>query len=190
LIPVLEIVAVDLWDTDPKSVLPPFTSVIEIGEVFILTQRLAVIVIAAAVMAALFVVLQRSHVGRALRASAQDREMTALLGVDTRRLIIVTFAIGSAVTGLAGALLISLFPVTPYVGGLFIFKAFAVALIGGLGSVTGAVIAAVCVGLAESFLARYVSSGWTDAYVLVLMIVILLLRPTGIVRGTEGSAVT
>jgi branched-chain amino acid transport system permease protein len=99
-----------------------------------------------------------------------------------------TFLVGSALAGLAGGLVISLFPITPYIGASYIFKSFAIAMIGGLGSVPGALVAAAGIGLAESVFARYVASQWTDAYVLVLMIAILLFRPHGIFRGTEGAA--
>lgn len=190
LIPALEVVALKTWGTDAKGVVPPLTGVWNIGGVYVLQQPLLTILIAALVIIFFFAVLKTTHMGRSLRAAAQDRDMTALVGVNTRRLILITFMLGSAVAGLAGGLLVALYPVDPYIGGIFIFKAFAVALIGGLGSVNGAVLAALVVGLAESFLARYVASVWTDAYVLVLMIMILMVRPSGIFSGTEGSSVT
>jgi branched-chain amino acid transport system permease protein len=190
LIPVIEVVALKTWGADARSVIPPLDGVWVVSNVFILQQRMMTIAVAALVVAVFFVLLKTTHVGRALRAGAQDREMTALMGVNTRQLVLVTFVVGSAIAGLAGGLLVAQYPVDPYIGGIFIFKAFAVALIGGLGSVNGAVIAALIVGLAEAFLARYVASVWTDAYVLLLMVLILMVRPSGIIKGTEGSAVT
>jgi branched-chain amino acid transport system permease protein len=190
LIPLLQEVGLELWGGDPKSVVPPITAVWEVGDVFIVGQRALIVAVTGLVLAGLYWGLRSTHVGRSLRACAQDREMTQLMGVNTSRLITLTFIIGSAGAGLAGALLVTVNPITPDVGGLYIFKGFAVALIGGLGSVSGALAAALAVGLAESALAFYVSSGWVDAYVLLIMLAILLVRPTGIVRGTEGAAVT
>ena len=189
LIPVFEVIAIRIWGTDAKSVFPPLTGSWETGGVFLPIQRVFIIGLTAAVMGGLFAFLKYTHTGRSLRAAAEDREMAAILGVNVRTLIGATFALGSALAGLAGALVVSALPVTPYTGGDFVFFGFAVALIGGLGSPLGAVLAAVALALAQTFFARYISPAGSDGYVYIVMIFLLLLRPQGLVRGTEGSRV-
>jgi branched-chain amino acid transport system permease protein len=189
LLPIIDVIVVKSWGTEPHNAFPPLRDVWQVGGVTIVEQRLFVVGVTIAVLAALFAFIRLTHTGRALRACAEDREMTMLFGVDVRRLYLIAFIIGCAVAGLAGALILSLFPITPSIGNDYVFKGFAVALIGGLGSVSGAVIAATILGLSEAFLTRHVSGSWTEAYVLILMIVILLVRPLGIVRGSTGSSV-
>jgi branched-chain amino acid transport system permease protein len=99
------------------------------------------------------------------------------------------FAYGSFLAGLGGALLIALFPVTAFLGTTITVRAFAVALIGGLGNVTGCVVAGIILGLINGFSAGYGLPQWTDAYSFGLMILILLVRPQGLLSGTEGPSV-
>jgi branched-chain amino acid transport system permease protein len=123
---------------------------------------------------------------RALRASVEDRDMAALMGIPVLRYITGVFVLGSALAGLGGALLIALFPITPFTGGTMVMKGFAVALIGGLGNIYGAVAAGLILGIVEGFSAGYGFSQWTDAYSFVLMILVLLFRPHGLFGGTSG----
>jgi branched-chain amino acid transport system permease protein len=189
LISALEAVGVGIWGTDPVSVFPPLESSVGVGGAVLPSEQVFVLVVTAFVVAALFAVLRYTHWGRALRAASENREMLSVLGVPVRRLILAAFVVGSALAGLAGAFVVSLVPVTPYIGENYIFLAFAVALLGGLGNVTGAVVAGVLVGLAQAFVTRYLSLTWVDGYVLTIMIIVLLIRPTGLMRGTEGSSV-
>jgi branched-chain amino acid transport system permease protein len=190
LIPIITVAVEEFWTDNPLTLVPPFTTVWHVGGVSIVSERLLEIGMSAAILLALAVVLRWTHLGRALRAAAEDREMTGMLGVNTGRLITVTWAIGSAVVAVAGGLWVTLYPIQPEFGQTYIFYGFAAALIGGLGSVGGAVIAAIVTAEAEGFLGRYVASTWTDAYVLGLMMLILMIRPTGIFKGATGSALT
>ena len=137
-------------------------------------------------MAITFLTISRSRYGLALRASVSDQETAALMGIPVRRYVTAVFVYGSFLAGLGGALLIALFPITPFIGSQVVVKGFAVALIGGLGNVTGAVIAGIILGLVDGLSAGYGLPQWTDAYSFALMIIILLIRPQGLLGGTEG----
>jgi branched-chain amino acid transport system permease protein len=188
LITVLQAIAIQLWSTDPSSIPAPYPGVIVMGELRFPIQRLILLIIAAAVVLLTLIFLIRTRSGRALRAAAEDREMAGLLGVNTPRVTLLAFCIGSAIAGAAGGLVVSIAPITPFSGGNYVFKGFAVALVGGLGSVSGAATVGFAVGIAEALLSSYVDPTWREAYIFVIMIVVLLIRPTGLFRGTEGAS--
>jgi branched-chain amino acid transport system permease protein len=188
LIAVIEAVLIQIYTTDTRNVNEPFHGVFHIGSVVLPRQSAFTIGVCAVVVGALFLFLTRTRTGRVLRAFAEDREMAEAMGANTQHLVILTFALGSALAGVAGALVVWLYPLTPSIGTQYVFDGFAIALIGGLGSVTGAALAGMTLGIVEAVLTSYVSSTWRDAYVLLIMIVVLMIRPTGLRRGTEGSS--
>jgi len=128
-----------------------------------------------------------TRTGIALRAVAVDPEVAAWMGVPVHRMISVTFAVGGALAGLAGALFATLFPIDPFFGSSLVIKGFAVALLGGLGNVGGAVLAALILAMAETFVSGYLFPQWTTAFAFGLIVLILLVRPSGLFRGTEGA---
>ncbi|KSV75492.1 branched-chain amino acid ABC transporter permease [Sinorhizobium sp. GW3] len=186
IIVVLQHLVILLFDPNQKSIAKPLTTVWEVGGVRIASVRVLVILITVAVVAATYTMITRTRYGRALRASVDDRDTAALMGIPVRRYITGVFILGSALAGLAGALLIALFPITPFTGGNMVMKGFAVALIGGLGNLTGAVAAGLILGIVEGLSAGYGFSEWTDAYSFGLMILVLLFRPHGLFAGTSG----
>ena len=186
LIVVLQHIVILFWDPNQKSIPRPLSTVWDVGGVRVASVRMMVIAITIAVVALTFVMIISSRYGRALRASVEDRDTAALMGIPVRRYITGVFVFGSALAGLGGALLIALFPVTPFTGGTMVMKGFAVALIGGLGNLTGAVVAGLILGIVEGFSAGYGLSEWTDAYSFGLMILVLLFRPHGLFGGTSG----
>jgi branched-chain amino acid transport system permease protein len=189
LLSVFEATGVAVWGTNPTSLFPPLESSLQVGGAVFPSQEIFVLGVTVVVVASLFVLLRYTYWGRALRATSESREMAGVFGVPVRWLILGTFALGTALAGLAGAMVVSTVPITPYVGQDYIFYGFAVALLGGLGNPTGAVIAALVVGLAQAVVTQYLSATWVDAYVLTLMLVVLLVAPRGIMRGTAGSRV-
>jgi branched-chain amino acid transport system permease protein len=188
LISVLQAAAIQIWTTDPKSITAPYPGVILIGDLRFPIQRLILLILSAAFLAVTLVFLTRSRSGRALRAAAEDREMAGLLGVNTPQIILLAFCLGCALAGAAGGLVISVAPITPFAGGNYVFKGFAVALVGGLGSVSGAAVIGFTLGIVEALLTSYVDPTWREAYIFVIMIAVLLIRPTGLFRGTEGAS--
>jgi branched-chain amino acid transport system permease protein len=186
LIVVLQHIVILFWNPNQKSIPHPLNGIWDVGGVRIAETRAMVILVTIAVIALTYVMITRSRYGRALRASVEDRDTAALMGIPVRRYITGVFVFGSALAGLGGALLIALFPITPFTGGAIVMKGFAVALIGGLGNLAGAVAAGLILGVVEGFSAGYGFSEWTDAYSFALMILVLLIRPNGLFGGTSG----
>jgi branched-chain amino acid transport system permease protein len=118
--------------------------------------------------------------GRAIRATAQDREAAALMGVQIHRTNMVAFALGTALAGMAGVLLTPVFYVYPYVGRVFLIKAFVVVVLGGMGSVLGASLGGLLFGVVESVASLFISSGYRDAVGLVIFLLVLLFKPSGL----------
>lgn len=186
LIFILQHVVAGIWNADAVDIPRPLNVIWDVGDVRVLATRVFVIGTTLALFGATFYGIQRTRWGRALRAIATDRDTAALMGIPVRRYVMGIFIVGSAIAGLGGALLISFFPVSPFVGANFVIKGFAVAIIGGLGNVTGAVLAALFLGLLEAMSQGYFAPAWTNAYAFGLMILILLVRPQGLLRGSAA----
>jgi branched-chain amino acid transport system permease protein len=151
-------------------------------------QRLVVLGVVVVVYVALRWFLANTWTGRSMRAISQNRETCAVVGIDVRRVVVVTFAISGALAGLASALLIPLFSVSPGMGSLITLKALAAVVMGGMGQVTGGFLAAFVIGLAESFFAAYIPSGFAyrDVASFGLLIAVLMLRPQGLFGRKVG----
>jgi branched-chain amino acid transport system permease protein len=180
LILVLQNIVIEVWGTDPKAITPPFTDVWDVGGVRMPVNTWFVICVTVAIIVLLFVGLRYTRYGRAMRACAEDRDAAALMGIPVGTVIAGTFAIGGGLAAVSGGLLASLYPIHPYVGALYLLKGFAVALVGGLGNIEGCVAAALLIGLTETMAAGYLAGEWRDGYTFGLMILILLMRPTGL----------
>ncbi len=177
------------FGAQPKSLKTDLTSVpIQIGSVFLTGQRLLIVVVAMVTVLALFLVLRFTWTGRALRAMAQHAVVAQITGVNVRKVAVITFAIAAAMAGVAGALMASVFLVQPTTGGMVVMKAFTVVILGGMGSVSGAVIAGVGLGIIEALVSGYVGNALRDMIGFFLVIAMLLLRPQGLLgRSTERS---
>ena len=141
--------------------------------------------VALALIAATYVLINRTKLGKAMRATFQDRETAALMGIKIGTIYTATFALGSGLAAAAGALLGPVFVAYPSMGDLAAAKAFAVVILGGLGNVAGATIGGFILALVEELGAGYVSSGYRDAMGFLLIIIILLFRPTGLFARKE-----
>jgi len=136
--------------------------------------------VTAAITAVLFWFLQTTDTGQAIRATAQDRDAAQLMGINVKRMSVLAFGLGTALAGTAGALLAPSYYIFPQVGGPFTLKAFVVVVLGGMGSVVGATLGGVLIGVTESLSAVYVASGLKELVVYVLFLLILLFRPAGL----------
>ena len=146
-------------------------------------QLVQVLVMAMTVvlMVALTLLVARSKLGKAMRATAFDREAAAMMGIDTDRVIASTFFIGSLLAGVAGVMFGLLFSQVFHLMGFFAgLKGFTAAVVGGIGSIPGAMLGGLLVGLTEAYSAGYLGGRWSDLTVFGILIVVLLVRPTGL----------
>jgi branched-chain amino acid transport system permease protein len=175
-----------VWGGVAKNVATPFpTAPLVLGPVSVAPLRIFVFVAAGLLILGAHLLLARTKLGRAMRATFQDRETAALMGVSIDRIHTVTFALGAGLAAAAGALLGAVFLVYPSMGDLASLKAFCVVILGGLGNFAGAAIGGLLLGVAEELGAGYVSSGYRDAVGFVIIVVMLLVRPSGLFARAE-----
>jgi branched-chain amino acid transport system permease protein len=175
-----------VWGGVAKSVPTPFpTAPLVLGPVSVAPLRVFVFVVAAALIAGAHLLLSRTRLGRAMRATFQDRETAALMGVRIERVHTITFAFGAGLAAAAGALLGPVFLLYPSMGDLASLKAFSVVILGGLGNFGGAALGGLVLGIAEELGAGYVSSGYRDAVGFAMIVLMLLVRPAGLFARAE-----
>ncbi len=159
-------------------------------EVFIPYARILIIVVAVALMIALTLYIKHSRMGRASRACAQDMHMANLPGIDTNRVVSFTFILGAMLAAVGGVLIaLAVGKLNPFIGFIAGIKAFTAAVLGGIGSIPGAMLGGVVLGVAETFAAAYISSEYKDIVAFGLLVLILLFRPTGLLGKPEVEKV-
>ncbi len=176
----LEAGAQALWGADFQRMPTPYTSIVEMGGITAPAQRLLIIVAAFALMVALHLLLTRTTTGSTIIAMAQNREGASMVGIDANRVSMLTFAISGVLAAVAATLYAPINLVYPAMGHLVITKAFVIIILGGMGSIPGAVLGGLIIGFAESFGAYYISTDYKDIIAFVLLVVILSLRPQGL----------
>jgi branched-chain amino acid transport system permease protein len=161
--------------------------VLDLGGIIMPLDRVAAMALALLLTGALYWVLSASRVGRAIVAVRMDREAAALMGVNVGRIYAVTFGLGAVMAGAAGSLLSVIFPISPLNGPLYLGKAFVICVLGGLGSVGGALVGGLALGVIESFSALAFGPEHALTVAFALLIVLLVVRPTGLLgrRGYE-----
>lgn len=187
LIYVFENVAVLLWGNKLKQIKSPFQGLgLSLGEVSISYDLLLAISVVTVILIALFVLIKKTKIGLAMRATSQRSDTSMLMGVNIEKVYIFTFALGAALAGAAGALYGIIFPFNPSIGALPTIKAFAIIMLGGLGSIPGAIIGGLLYGLAENTAVYFLGGIWQDAIAFALLIIVLVIRPTGLF-GEKGE---
>ncbi len=156
------------------------------GSFYYGNQRLAALVAGAAVIAVVFLMIKKTWFGRIIRATSQDREMAELNGVNTTRLNMLSFGLGCALAAAAGVILTPVFPVTPNAGVPVALTAFVVVVLGGMGSLWGCVVGGLILGLVENLGASYISTGYKHVFSFVILILVLLTRPSGLFGRREA----
>lgn len=153
-------------------------------------SRILIIVVTVVLMIALTLFIKNSRMGRASRACSQDMKMASLLGIDTNRVISFTFILGAMLAAVGGVLIaVTIGKLNPFIGFIAGIKAFTAAVLGGIGSIPGAMLGGVLLGLAETFAAAYISSQYKDIVAFGLLVLILLFRPTGLLGKPEVEKV-
>ena len=179
----LQNVALMIWGANPKSFPTTFinSSSLALGQLNIPTATLVTILSNIVIMVALTLFTANTKMGKAMRCVSEDRGAAELMGIRVNRTISVTFAIGSALAAIAGILLCSSYPVLqPTTGSMPGIKAFTAAVFGGIGSIPGAMLGGILLGVIETFGKAYISTELGDAIVFAVLIIVLLVKPTGL----------
>ncbi len=180
----LQNAALLIWGSAPKtfSSVVPFDSIALFdGQLIITPESIVTVAACIVIMVTLTLFTKKSRMGKAMRAVSEDKDAAELMGINVNTTITVTFAIGSALAAIAGVLLCSAYPVlTPTTGSMPGIKAFTAAVFGGIGSIPGAMLGGILLGIIEIFARSYISSDLADAIVFAVLIVVLLVKPTGL----------
>jgi len=174
-----------LFGPSPRAIETGFArKPILLGPVVLTEARVFAVVLGIVAIVLLHLLIQKTKLGRAMRATFQNRDAAALVGVNIEFVYTFTFAIGTAMAALAGALLGAIFVVHPSTAEVATLKAFVVVILGGMGSFPGAVAGGLILGIVESLWGGYFSTGYQDVIGFVLVILILLFKPTGLFSGS------
>ncbi len=170
-----------------KLTLDPPLGILSLGQVVLPVDRLIAMLLALGLTGMLYLVLSRSRIGRAIVAVRMDREAAALMGVNVTSVYAITFGLGALMAGASGPLLAMIFPISPLSGPAYLGKAFVICVLGGLGSVPGAMLGGIALGVVESFGSLWFGPEHATTLSFVLLIAILLVRPEGLL-GRKGYA--
>jgi branched-chain amino acid transport system permease protein len=173
-----------IWKSDPKV----FTSVVDLPSITLFGDKLTIssvtvvtVLANIVIMLALTTFTGKTKMGKSMRAVSEDKDAAQLMGIDVNRTISMTFAIGSGLAAIAGVLLCSAYPtLMPTTGSMPGIKAFTAAVLGGIGSIPGAMLGGILLGIIEIFAKAYISTQLSDAIVFAVLIIVLLIRPTGL----------
>ncbi|MHA7601160.1 branched-chain amino acid ABC transporter permease [Alicycliphilus denitrificans] len=182
---VLQNGALLVFGPDPQSMPPVAQGVVSLGPIVLPMSRLYVVAFSIAVLALLYLFLMRSKGGRALRAVVQDTEIASAQGIRSHLMYPLGFGIGVALAAVAGALMAPVFSVSPSIGSTPLLKAFIVVILGGLGSIPGAALASLLLGVVESAANTFMSSSMSDMLLFGFVILMLIFRPSGLL-GKSG----
>ncbi|QEM68379.1 branched-chain amino acid ABC transporter permease [Geobacter sp. FeAm09] len=162
------------------------SSSFDILGISISTPLLISFAITAGITAVLYWFLLKTDTGQAIRATAQDREAAQLMGINVKRMSIIAFGLGASLAGTAGALISPTYYIFPQVGSTFTLKAFVITVLGGMGSIVGATLGGILIGVAESIGGVYFGSGWKEVVVFVLFLLVLLFKPSGLMGKSNA----
>jgi branched-chain amino acid transport system permease protein len=178
----LMLMTADLWDVPPM-----FDSAILIGPFRFKTELLIGFAITVLCTIALQWMIRATYLGKAIRATVQDSEAAMLMGIPVPRIFLITFAGGSALVGLAACVMMPLFSVFPTVGLNFVLIAFVIVVLGGMGSIEGALLGGICIGVVQSLSSYYVAPAFGQMFFFILFLLVMVFRPNGIL-GQKGAA--
>jgi branched-chain amino acid transport system permease protein len=173
------------YDTFALADAALYTRGFDIGNVHVALLRIITVVSAFVLMLVLWYLVNRTRTGKAMRATSFDREAAAMMGIDIDRVIVFTFVLGSALAGAAGVLQSLRVPTTVAIGFVTGLKGFTAAVIGGIGSIPGAMVGGLMLGFAESFAQGYISTKWSDLIVFSILIMFMIFRPQGLLGRAD-----
>lgn len=177
----LQNVALIVWGPVPQTIRSPFPpEAFQILGISITPYRIFVAIVATIVVVSVHFFIQKTFLGKSMRAAFQDMEMASMLGVRIDRIFPFTYALGAAMAAVSGVLLGVLFTLKPTMGEFAVTRAFAVVILGGMGSFPGAILGGLILGITENLAAAYISSGFKDAIAFMLIVLILIFKPAGL----------
>ena len=177
----LQNMAVYLWTPDYRVLRTPYTNInFYFGDIAISLVHILAFIMAIVFSGIMYVILHKTDLGRAIRASSEEPVGAKLMGINIKRIYWITFGIGSACAGVAGTAVTPFFPIYPYVGDIFVLTAYVVVVLGGLGSVFGAFVGGLIIGMADSIGAMILPGSMKSVLSFVIFILILLFKPTGL----------
>jgi branched-chain amino acid transport system permease protein len=185
---VLVNVMTNVWGAWPLRIQTPFRQVLRIGSGAISSHNVVTTGVAISITALLYALLKWTKFGCAIRAVSQDREEASLIGVNVNTVGLVTFAVGTMLASIGGMFAAPITAASPTMGGTAEIMGFAIIILGGMGSLGGAIIGAFLLGFVDVFVTSYVSGGWGGAVAFVFMIVVILIRPSGLF-GKKGRQI-
>jgi branched-chain amino acid transport system permease protein len=178
---ILANLALLLWSADFRTVTTSYSGIgFSLGPITIPIARLVTFFIAILTTFAIYLFLEKARYGKAIRAASQDKDMARLVGIDIKNVYALTFAVGAAITGMAGGLLSTYFVIYPQMGLPYTIIAFCVVVLGGMGYIPGALVGGLLLGVIQSLTATYLNSGLSVAVTFILLFIILILKPRGI----------
>lgn len=184
----LQNLALFAFTADLRDIPPPFSGgSLSLGPILVRPELLLGFLVSIGVTGGMFLLVGRTYLGKAIRATAQDREAAMLMGINAPRIFTVTFGLGSALVGLAACVLLPLYSTFPSVGLNFVLIAFVVVVLGGMGSMEGALLGGICIGLVQSFSGYYVAPAFGQMFYFLVFLAVLILRPAGLL-GQRGAA--
>jgi len=187
LILIFDNIAVLVWGEKSQRIISPFENMsLRLGEVSISYDWLIAVAFVIVILIALLFLIKKTKIGMAMRATSQKSQASMLMGINIEHIYIFTFALGAALAGAAGVLYGIIFPFNPYIGALPTIKAFAIIILGGLGSIPGAIIGGLLYGIAEQSAVIFLGGIWRNAVAFSVLIIVLLLRPKGLF-GEKGE---
>ena len=177
----MENLAVFLWSPDYRVLKTGYANInFYIGDISISLVRLLAFAIAMILAGLLYLILTRTDLGKAIRAASEEPRGALLMGINIRRIYMITFGIGAACAGVSGAAITPFIPVYPYVGWLFVITGFVVVVLGGMGNIAGAFVGGLIIGLADSVGAMLLPGAMKSIISFTIFILILLFKPTGL----------
>jgi branched-chain amino acid transport system permease protein len=185
---VMQNLALVLMTADLRDVPPLFGGApIRIGPLYLRVELVLGFLISVVVTLALMAFMKRSYLGKAIRATVQDRDAAMLMGINVPRLFLLTFAGGSALVGLAGCIMLPLYSTFPTVGLNFVLIAYVVVVLGGMGSMVGALLGGMCIGIVQSLSGYYVAPAYGQLFYFLVFLLVMIFRPDGLF-GQRGAA--
>lgn len=180
---ILQSIALMIWGPEDLGIPSVYTGIMRMGSLVIPVERLMTIAYSTALLIGFYLFVKFTRTGQSMRAVAQDAEVASLQGIRVEKVYVLSFGIGCALAGVAGALISPIFSIFPYMGGFALLKAFIVVVIGGLGSIPGAVLGGILLGMGESFISTFLGGAVSDIMSFIGVLILLIFKPEGLLRA-------